>query len=558
MKLKFSGKNKTDVLGFGLGKNFGGSLFWPLLVALLFLLQCKPSGLKKDSYVLQRYTSSDVITLNPLLITDGFSRVVSNLIYESLLVRDNETLQWKANLAKDWKVSQDKKFYTFYLRDDVFFQDGYPLTAYDVAFTFEKMMDKNVPNPQQKVYYQDIKKATVIDEHCIVFESEKPTFLTLGNLADLAVLPKHIFSKVDDFVVNEYNMERPVGSGPYVLETNKAGYYVYLKRNENYWGEKPQIRRIEYKVLKNDFSALQLLKKQQLDLMNLKPFQWIRQTDSPAFTRNFKKIKYLSRFFSYIAYNTRYFPFQDRRVRLAMAHALDLPKIKRTLLQDLAEITTGNFWLNSPQYNKSLPVIPYNPTKALELLHEAGFQDSDGDGWLDKDGKKFSFELIIPSGVEFFERFAGVMKESLQELGVEIEIISLEFSALLNRMEERDFEAFMLGWSTPIESNPYQLWHSSQIAKGDNFTAFTTPEMDRLIEEALLEFDPQKRNAMYQRFHEILYQNQPYTFLFTSYVLAAVHRRFENTRVYKAGMDISEWAINENFLTQPPQPPTQP
>lgn len=116
---------------------------------------------------------------------------------------------------------------------------------------------------------------------------------------------------------------------------------------------------------------------------------------------------------------------------------------------------------------------------------------------------------------------------------------------MIDNINRRDFEAVMLGWSTSFESDPYQLWHSSQLEKGHNFVGFATSETDALIEAARVEINEDKRNQLYHRFHEILYNNQPYTFLFTTDSLVAVHRRFGNVEVYKGGLDPYRWSILE-------------
>lgn len=518
------------------------------LTSSFFIGQCRPADLQKDPQVMQRLLAADIITLNPLLSMDGYSNAVVGHIYETMLTRNNQTLEWQPWIAKDWQVSQDKKKFIFYLRDDVFFSDGHPLTSADVKFTFEKLMDPKTPNPSLKIYYKDVDRVETPDEYTVIFHMKKVYFLSLTFLGGLQIIPKHIFEKVEDFATNEHSISNPIGTGPYVFAERKPGYHIYLEQNKNYWGKLPQAKRIEYKIIRNDAVALELLKKEELDILNLQPFQWTRQTESKKFHSRFEKIKYLSRGFRYIAYNTEKFPFKDKRVRLAMAHALDLPKINKAIMENLAEVTTGNFWIHSPQYNSQLPMLEYNPKKAKDLLQAAGFRDSDQDGWLDDGTHKLSFELLIPAGIEFYEKFSGVFKQELEKIGVHVEITQLEFSAILNRIHERNFDSLMLAWSTPIESDPYQLWHSHQIKRGDNFTGFTTPEMDAIIEQARLEFDDNKRNKMYKRFHEILYQNQPYTFLFTSYSLVAYHKRFENVHIYKGGLDLDEWQINQNFV----------
>ncbi|MES0491887.1 MAG: peptide-binding protein [Leptospirales bacterium] len=506
---------------------------------------CSPSVLtKKDPYTLRTLISTNPKNFNPVLLRDAYSSQIAGRIYESMLERDYATLKLKASLARKWEISQDKKTIKFYLRKDVKFHDGTPFTAQDVVFTFNKVMDKTVPNPHMKVYFADVETLYATDDYTIVIRMKKPYFMILEHIGSMSIIPKHIFSKVEDFVVNEYNTRKPIGTGPYKFKTWVSSQKVTLVRNENYWGKKPEIRTIEYKIIEKVDVALQALKKRDLDYMSVTPFQWQRQLTSDRFKHNFNRYKYLSAGYRYIGYNTRKFPFNDKRVRVAMAYLTNREKIRQTILEGLAVTTTGNFWLNSPQYNKKLVSRPYDPEKAKALLSEAGFIDADGDGILDKDGKPFKFELLVPSGNKFYERFVPVFKEDMKMAGIEVEIRQIQFQALIEKINERNFEALMLGWSMGVEGDPYQLWHSSQVKNGDNFTGFTTPEMDEIIVNARTEFNAAKRNRMYQRFHEILYEEQPYTFLYTSYSLVVLDKRFTNVIEHPIGLNLMEWKIN--------------
>ncbi|MCX7634063.1 MAG: ABC transporter substrate-binding protein, partial [Turneriella sp.] len=251
---------------------------------------------------------------------------------------------------------------------------------------------------------------------------------------------------------------------------------------------------------------------------------------------------YLATSYRYIGYNMRRPPFNDRRVRWAMAHLMDLDRIKKTILEDLAERTTGPFLPQSLQYNKKLPPIAYDPQRAQKLLAEAGYQRNAA-GLLAKDGKVLEFELLFPAGGGFADQMVSVLKEDFTRAGIVLQPRKLEFQALITKVNERDFQAVMLGWASGIESDPFQLWHTSQRDKGHNFTGFGNAESDALIERARLTFDDNARNAIYHRFHELLYNEQPYTFLFTSYALIAVSRRFSSVEVYPLGLEILEWRL---------------
>ncbi|MDH5720632.1 MAG: peptide-binding protein [Spirochaetia bacterium] len=518
-----------------------------IIGTLTFFFFCgKPSFLQKKPDTLVLHLSNDPEILNPLLAQDAYSSTVAGKIYEALIERDYETLKLKGLLAESWKVSKDHMKYTFYLRKNVKFHDGAFLTSKDVVFTYNKLMDPNTPNPFSKGYYQDVKSISAPDDYTVVFTMKQPYFMMLELLGGFEILPEHIFSKVD-FVKNEYNHKNPIGTGPFVFEKWNARERISLKQNENYWGKKPEIKKLEYIIIQNGAIAFQALQKRDIDYLNLTPFQWIKQANKKSFDKYFNKFKYISRGYRYLGYNTKRFPFEDKNVRLALTYLIDREKIQKTILYDLAKITTGPFWIESRQYNKKLKPRTYDPAKALELLKKAGFKDTDKDGILDKDGKPLEFEIMIPAGSQdFYERFISVVKEDMRKHGVQINARSIEFQAMVAKLNKRDFHAAMLGWSQGIESDPYQLWHSSNIKAGHNFTSFADKELDDLIERARLEFNEEKRNKMYHRVHEILYENQPYTFLYSGYNLASVHKRFQ-AKVYPMGLDFHEWKIDYNF-----------
>lgn len=514
-----------------------------LFVVAVALIACARRSYDIEPDTIRFHLAQDPILLNPVIAEDAYSNVVCSRIFESLLERDRKTLKLKGMIAESWSISADKLTYTFKLRRDIKFHDGKLLTAADVLFSYEKMMSDAVPNAHKKVYYRDVQSLTSPDAHSVVFRMKRPYAMALEHLGGFEILPQHIYSE-GDFMKHERNLRGPVGSGPYRFVEWKTGQRVTLVRFDDYWGEKPEIRKLEFVIIKNDAVALQALKKGDLDSYNLRPLQWTRQTNSEKFAREFEKIKYLATSYRYVGYNMRREPFNDRRVRLAMAHLMDLDRVKKTILEDLAERTTGPFLPQSLQYNKKLPPLEYDPAKALALLNEAGYAH-DATGRLAKDGRAFEFELMFPAGGGFADQMVSVIKEDFSKVGIRVEPRKLEFQTMLNKINERDFQAVMLGWSSGIESDPFQLWHTSQKDKGHNFTGFGDAESDALIERARLTFDDAQRNAIYHRFHARVYHDQPYTFLFTSYALIAVSKRFSNVNVYPLGLDLLEWKLRQ-------------
>ena len=184
---------------------------------------------------------------------------------------------------------------------------------------------------------------------------------------------------------------------------------------------------------------------------------------------------------------------------------------------------------------------------AVELLKAAGWEDHDGDGVVDREGVPFAFEFLISAGSKFGEQIATILQENLKGVGIKMEIRKLEWAVFVQRIEDHNFDACTMGWSLGWDTDPYQLWHSSQADKGSNFVGFQNEEADRLIEAARQEFDPLKRRQMYYRFSEILYEEQPYTFLFTTDALVALARRFHNVIVYPMGLTPRQWWVPKDL-----------
>lgn len=481
-------------------------------------------------------------TLNPITATDAYSGRVNDYIYESLLRRDPETLELVPVLAESWEISEDRLTYTFRLRKDVRWQDGTPFTAKDVLYSFERINDPAVDAAHLRNYYRDIEKLEILDEHTLRYRYRIPYFRALEFCGGIPIVPAHLFQAGGDF--NQHPIGRsPLGTGPYRFVRWDTGKEIVLERNEAYWRPKPHIQRIVFKIITDNTVALHVLKKGGLDLMSLRPIQWVKQTGSARFQERFQKLKYYLPSYTYIGWNQRKPYFDDRRVRQAMTMLLDREMILQRLLFGLGTVVSGTFYVNSPEYNKAVAPLPYDPERARKLLKEAGWEDHDGDRTLDRDGVPFRFEFLISAGSLFAEQLATILQQNLKNVGIVMTIRKLEWAVFIQKIQSHEFDACTLGWSLGWETDPYQLWHSSQADKGSNFVGFQNAEADRIIEEARREFDPVKRRALYHRFHEILHEEQPYTFLFTLEAMVAVDRRFENVHVYPMGLEPREWWV---------------
>lgn len=488
------------------------------------------------------HLSAEPATLNPVTATDAYEGIITGgNVYETLVERDNQSLELKPLLAESWTISDDKLTYTFTIRKGIKWQDGVPFTADDVVFSYNTIMDPKVDAPQLRSYYQEIKNVEAVNEHTVKFTYARPYFLALEFCGGIPIVPKHIFEN-GDFNTNPAG-RAPIGTGPFRFVKWTTGREVVLEKNDDYWGEKPQINKIVFRIINDPSVTLQVLKREELDVASLTPIQWEKQTSSADFENNFDKFSYYTPNYSYIGWNSTKPFFSDKRVRRAMTHLVNRDLILDKIMFDLGAVVTNPFYINSPEYDKDIKPIPYDPARARALLDEAGWTDHDGDGIRDKDGVKFSFEFLIPGGSETGEKIATILKEELDKMGIAMEIRKTEWAVFTSRLNDRKFDAVTLAWSMGVESDPYQIWSSTQAESGSNFVGFKNAEADRLIETARQEFNRQKRIELYRKFSGIVNEEQPYTFLFCRKATVAVAKRFENVIVYPLGVDPIEWYV---------------
>ncbi|MFO1518229.1 MAG: peptide-binding protein [bacterium] len=522
-----------------------GTLALVLTVLLLPLSACNVRVPKNDEWLIWNL-GAEPDTLNHITASDAYESRINGFIYDSLIDRDNETLEFTPKLATSWEISDDKLTFTFHLREGVKWHDGFPFTADDVIYSYERIQDPKVDAPHLRVYYKDIKKVEKLDEKTVRFTYARPYFKALEFCGGIPIVAKHIFDDGKDFNTNPAG-RHPVGTGPYKFVRWDTSKKIVLERNEEYWDKKkfPEIKGILFKIIGDDSVALQELKKGELDFASMRPIQWMRQTDSEKFKRDFIRHEYYTPSYRFIGWNLKRPYFQDKNVRKALTMLINRQAIVQKLEFGLAQVISGPFFFKAYEYDQKVRPLPYDPETAKKLLDEAGWVDHDGDGIRDKDGVPFHFTFLIPSGARFYERLATIMKEDFSKAGIEVDIQNLEWAAFIGKVNSRNFDATSLGWSFGFDEDPYQVWHSSQAKEGSNFVGFQNEEADKIMEQARVTFDKEERTKLYHRFHEIVADEQPYTFLYTGEALVARAVRFKNVKVYRGGLDVLEWKLSE-------------
>ncbi|MCC6488092.1 MAG: peptide-binding protein [Candidatus Hydrogenedentes bacterium] len=487
--------------------------------------------------------------LNTLLDTaDAYCARISMDIFDSLLDMDKDTFELKPMLAERYEVSEDHLMYTFFMRKDAKFSDGTPVTAKDVKFTFDAIQNTKNETADLRNYFQDVTAVDLLDDYTIRFTCNKPYFRHLVMLSGMPVYPMHVYSQ-GDFNTGAFN-RKPMGSGPYVFDSWETNQQIVLTRNDSAWNPstKGHPSKLVYKIITDDNAAFQVLERQELDVMGLTQEQWENRASTPQFEAKFNKHKYWGRTgyaasYGYIGWNMRKPQFADKRVRQALTMLLDREEILETVLFGLGKQVSGPSDLNSREYDNSIAPWPFDPEKAKTLLDEAGWIDHDSDGTRDKDGMPFSFEFMLPPGNVEMQTMATVFQEELKRAGINMRIRNIEWAAFIETITKREFDAVTLLWAIPPDSEPYQIWHSSQAEKGSNYPGYKNPEVDKLLEDIRVEFDREKRIPMFHRIHAILHDEQPYTFLWSTYALAAVDKRFQGVKVHRLGLDSKEWWV---------------
>jgi peptide/nickel transport system substrate-binding protein len=526
------------------------------------------------------HSLSDPEQLNPLTSNDASASTINQNIFQSLLTRDPRSLELKPLIATARPtITEDKLSYTFKIRPDIHFQDGRPLTGEDVLFSIKAIKCPLINAPFLRVYFDSVVDARLLDEYTIRFTIKEPYFLNESVLGGIDVLPRHYYDP-ENFLKNvtiadlrtpadqlpsgvkqfadEFNKNfsrNPMGSGPYKFQGWKTGREIELIRDQNYWGngkdgiEQPYLDRYKYRIINNPDAALVRLKSGSLDEMGLTPIQHVRGTDSERFSSQFYKHQYFSPNYSYIGWNNNHPIFRDKQVRKAMTYFTNRKQMVKTILFGLGEIVEGPIYFFRPEYDKGLPSYAYDPAKAMELLKEAGWRDSDGDGLLDKviDGQNvpFRFEIKVNSGNTTRKSVALSLQDELRRYGIAATVRELDWTIFLGDVKTRKFDAVLLGWAMSVnEPDAYQVWHSSQSANnGSNHIGYRNSRVDQILEQYRREFNEQKRIELYREFQQILSEEQPYTFLFVGKSVVAVHRRIQGVEVLPVGLNPIEWWV---------------
>lgn len=479
---------------------------------------------------INRHVLADLKSTNPIMGSSSVEFEVSSLTGFGLFSFDWNFIPFAvSDTVVSWDTSEDKLYDKVILRNDLTWSDGVPITAHDIVFTFKTIMNPKVPVPAVRSGTDQIRWIQAYDDQTLVFFHKESLPTNVWNL-NFPIIPKHIYEKeleTDPTLQDsEYHVKyenNPVTGGPYEYEKRVRGQEILLRRRESWYMHdgkevrtRPYFERVRLRIIQDPNTALLALKKGEIDEMELNPELWKTQTKGEDFYKNCTKANGLEWVYFYFGWNTKTLFFQDKKVRQAMAYAFNHDEMLNELCYGLYQPCTGIYhetaWMSPKPMTK-----PYKQDldKAEDLLDEAGWIDHDGDGIRDKkfDGKVIPFRFsIMTSNRPLSLSICTLLKENLEQIGIICDVKPTEFTVMQEKSRKHQFQAMFAGWGTGTDPDTsINLW---KTGAGRNYGEYSNPEIDKLFEEGRREFDKDKRAKIYGKIHKILYEDQPYTWLY--------------------------------------------
>ncbi|MCF6466558.1 peptide-binding protein [Clostridium sp. Cult2] len=493
---------------------------------------------KKETTVKDKIVYGAVIaprgTFNPLLAYMGSDGVIDSVTYASLLrTAGDGSLQ--PYLAESYEVSEDQKVITFKLKENAKWQDGEPVTAEDVAFTFNTMGHKDFTGGDfEKVeklvgaheYYEgkvdSIKGIQVIDDYTVTLEFSEVYAPALNKLGTCGIVAKHIWSEIpiDKWDDQTEMLNYPIGCGPYKVVKYEPGQYVEMEAFEDFFAGAPKTKKLIYKVINDDAIAAEL-KSGNIDLVGVKNLK-TSEIDSLK-DLGLKLVSMPDNMYQYVGINMRMPIFRDKNLRQAFNYAVDRELIVEKLVEgrgatlDVPFLPSG--WAYPPE--GTLNTYKYDPEKAKSLLEESGWIDRDGDGIRENEaGEKLQFTMKCSNDSKIREQAVLVIQESWKEVGIDIEVSVEEDAKMANDcIFDHDFELYALNCYFGSDPDPYGWWHSDSATdeKGVgsfNFGSYKNDKVDECIEKANATLDQEERKAYYLEVAKQINEDAPMMFLY--------------------------------------------
>ena len=485
------------------------------LACCFALLSC---ARRTDADTLVMIIESSPTNLDPRVGLDAQSERIDALLFDNLLSRD-EHLSVQPRLAERWEIP-DPKTYIFHLHAGVRFSDGRPLTARDVKWSFDSLLQGKVRSTKAATY-RFVDTIETPDDQTVIFHLKEPWAALLWNVAGgggMGVVPYGSGEEIN---------RNPVGSGPFRFVRAEPDRDVVIERNDNYWGDRAKIRRVEFMIVPDTTTRALELRKGSADLEINALFPDLVLPLSRD--RRLEVLRGPGTVLAYLAFNLRDPILQDVRVRRAIAYAIDRQPLLHNLLHDSARPAASILPPESWAYNDHVPEYHYDPEKARELLNQAGYPAQNG----------VRFHLTMKTSTEESSRsIAAVFQQQLRDVDIALDIRSYEYATFFSDVSHGEFQLYSLHWVGGNEDPDIfeYAFHSARIIpRGANRQYYNNPQVDGLIDKARIETDQNARKQDYRRLQEILAEDLPYIELWYFDNVLVHSKRVVNLRLNPSG-----------------------
>ena len=446
-------------------------------------------------------------------------------------------------LAENHEWSEDGLILTVRLRPDLEWSDGVPITAEDVAWTFRAQTSPEIAwqSAQSK---EAIEEVVAIDETTVEFRFSEIYFSRLPDLNEGVILPKHAWSELPfaEWRSNEdWFREHLVVSGPFNLSHIVPQQEIVLERNLSYHRDGyPRLDKVVFRVIPDRTNRVEHLLAGEVDFVeHVLPN---RAADLEA-SKRAGLISLWHRQYTYLAWNGCEGPFADPVVRRAMTLAIDRESLVEALWGDYARPGLSPILSSIWAFNDNLEPWPYDPDEARRLLANRGWTDTDQDGYVDKHGARLAFELTTNGDNRLRADAAVLIQEQLRSIGVDAQVVLLEFHRLVANNAEGDFDATIGAWGIDTSLDLKYAFHTYAIENAHNYVCYSNAEVDRGIDLARRQLEPSQARPYFDLVQEILHREQPYTFLWEPMRLYGVSHRLREAKPNQlsAYFNLEEW-----------------
>ncbi len=448
-------------------------------------------------------TSTDMgESLDPAV---GWGYSVFYWAYDRLVTTKGETTDVQPCLATSWEANADASVWTFHLRKDAKFHDGSPVNAAAVKFTFDRILKIGKVAASLYKPYVDPAKIETPDDHTVVFKLKQsfPSFLQILTAAQGAIQsPKVLDHQTNNDLGQAWAVTRDFGSGAYTVESAKIGEEVRLLRNEQYWGPKGKFKNVVVKIVRETSTQRAMLEKGEVDMLNGRGFDW-EILDILAKTSDVKVVERETFEIEYLCFNRTKKPFNDKRVREAVAKAIDYDSLLKGIYLNHAIRLNGPVPAGMMGHDKTIPVVAYNVEQAKKLLAEAGYPN----------GLEIEFSVGQNSS---WPKLAVKLQSDLEKAGIRVKIRQYAWASYWDKMGTGDFQMCICGWHPDYADPSYNVFfllHSSNAGPNYNYAFYRNPAVDKMIERAATISDQKERAKIYSDIQRTIATDYPYAWL---------------------------------------------